>query len=102
MNQTGIRWGFTFLVTDNRLGKDARLKLLVSATEMYLTGEKERPVESEAYEGRLFTNGEFGLIGTVGGMKFRAEIDTDDGRAVLSFLVNEQTPSRQLAADSLN
>jgi hypothetical protein len=102
MKHRGIRWGFTFLLTDNRLSKEARFRLLANATEMYLNGEKERPIESDDYEGRLCTNGEFGLIGTVSGMKFRAEIDTDDGRAVLSFLVNEQTSSPHQAADSLN
>jgi len=102
MEHMGIRWGFTFLLSDNRLSKEARTQLLVNATEMYLLGEQERAIESDDYEGRLYTEGVFGLIGTLGGLKFHAEIDTDDGRAKLSFLVNEQTPSRHQAQDSLN
>ena len=49
MKHRGIRWGFTFLLTDNRLSKEARFRLLANATEMYLNGEKERPIESDDY-----------------------------------------------------
>jgi len=90
------------LLTDNRLDKEARLQLLIHATEMYLGGEAERQVEGEYYEGCLYNTGEFGVIGTLGGVKFRAELDTDEGRAVLQFLVNEQSRSLYMTPDNLN
>jgi len=79
------------LRTDTRLSEDQREYLLVKATIMYLNEEKRKRVKTDEFEGVIYTEGKYGMIGSFGGLEFRAEIDTDGGKAKLSFLVSERT-----------
>ena len=76
-------------------------ELMVQAVKMYLAGENERKVKGPEYDGRLYTEQRYELIGTMGGQRFDADLDTSRGHDHASFLVNEQTQGAG-AAISLN
>jgi hypothetical protein len=101
----GIRWGFTFLLGNSLISNEEKLKLVTEATLLYFKGADRIPVAGEGYEGVLFTNHEWKVIGGFSGQQFDAEIDTeaDEGKIRLRFLVSEQTLRQgQAAAASLN
>ena len=67
MEHLGIRWGYVFLRSANYLNSEEFSELMVQAVEMYLAGEPERKVKHESYEGRLFTEGRYEVMGGLGG-----------------------------------
>ncbi len=91
MEHQGIRWGYVFLRAPNFLSGDDRESLMTTAVEMYLAGEPERDVKAEGYEGRVYTDQRFEMLGELGGQRFDAELETMQGRDTATFLVNEQT-----------
>ncbi len=91
MEHQGMRWGYVFLRAPNFLSGEDRDSLMTTAVEMYLSGEPERDIESEGYEGRVYTERRFEMLGEFGGQRFDAEIETARGRDTATFLVNEQT-----------
>ena len=101
LEHKGIRWGYVFLKASSYLSTEQFHELMVQAVEMYLAGEIERTVKGAEYEGRLYTEQRYELIGTIGGQRFDADLETSRGRDNASFLVNEQT-QRAGAAISLN
>jgi hypothetical protein len=91
LEHNGLRWGYVFLKASSYLNTDEVQELMIQAVEMFLAGETERNVKGSEYEGRLFTEQRYELIGTMGGQRFDADIETSRGRDKASFLVNEQT-----------
>ena len=91
MEHQGIRWGYVFLRAPIYLNNDDRNHLMTTAVEMYLAGEDERNVEGAEYEGRLYTEQRFEMLGAFGGQRFDVDLDTSHGRDTATFLVNEQT-----------
>ena len=79
--------------TARYLQEDDRTNLMMQATEMYLTGEEERTVKGPNFEGRLYTEKRYELLGQFGGQRFDAELETAYGQDEATFLVNEQTRS---------
>ena len=101
LEHNGIRWGYVFLKASSYLGTDELQDLMVLAVEMFLAGETERNVKGSEYEGRLYTEQRYELIGTMGGQRFDAALEPSRGHDNASFLVNEQ-PKGVGAAISLN
>ena len=93
----GIRWGYTFLRTASHVTREEITDLMLQATEMYLTGQEERKVKSPNFEGKLYTERRYELIGEFGGQRFDAELDTAYGKDSAVFLVSEQTEGKGLA-----
>ena len=91
LEHKGIRWGYVFLKASSYLEQEEFQELMVQAVEMYLSGEEQRNVKGSEYEGRLYTEQRYELIGTIGGQRFDADLETTRGRDNASFLVNEQT-----------
>ena len=91
LEHMGIRWGYTFLHTTSHIPREDITDLMIQATEMYLSGEEERDVKGPDFEGKLYTERRYELLGTIGGQRFDAELDTTYGRDSATFLVNEQT-----------
>ena len=91
MEHLGIRWGYVFLRASNHLSPEEFNELMVQAVEMYLAGESERSVKHDSYEGRLYTEGRYEVMGGLGGQRFDADLETIYGRDQATFLVNEQT-----------
>ena len=91
LEHNGIRWGYVFLKASSYIGQEEFQELMVQAVEMYLAGETERNVKISEYEGRLHTEQRYELIGTIGGQRFDAVLETSRGKDNASFLVNEQT-----------
>ena len=91
MEHKGIRWGYVFLRAPSVLSGEDREKLMTTAVEMYLSGEEERDVESVGFEGRVYTERRFEMLGEFGGQRFDVELETTQGRDTGTFLVNEQT-----------
>jgi hypothetical protein len=98
-----LRWGFTFLLGNSSVKNNEKLKLVAQATALYLTGEDRVEVSGEGYEGVLFTNHEWKVIGGFSGQQFEAEMETegDECKIRLRFLVSEQT-LQQGQAHSVN
>ncbi|HCL25456.1 MAG TPA: hypothetical protein DHW65_03805 [Dehalococcoidia bacterium] len=90
LEHKGIRWGYVFLKASSYLKQEEFQELMVQAVEMYLAGEEQRNVKGSEYEGRLYTEQRYELIGTIGGQRFDADLETTRGRDNASFLVNEQ------------
>ncbi|MDA1127598.1 MAG: hypothetical protein O2913_02725 [Chloroflexi bacterium] len=101
LEHKGSRWGYVFLKASSYLNTDEFHELMVQAVEMFLAGELDRNVKGSEYDGRLYTEQRYELIGTMGGQRFDADLDTSRGRDHASFLVNEQTQGAG-AAISLN
>jgi len=88
-----VRWGFTFLMGSSLLSHEEKLELIARATQLYLTGEERAEVSGAGYEGVLYTNREWKVIGGFSGQQFDATLDSDadSGQLRLRFLVSEQT-----------
>tara|TARA_B100001029_G_C14972165_1_gene400886 strand:+ start:297 stop:605 length:309 start_codon:yes stop_codon:yes gene_type:complete len=91
LEHKGMRWGYVFLKSPTHLDKDDVFDVMRDAVEMYLDGERERDLKESFYEGKLYTQNKYELIGALGGQRFDAEIETNKGKDVLTFLVSEQT-----------
>ena len=90
---TGVRWGFTFLMGNSLISNEDKLDLVAKATLLYLKGEDRADVAGDGFEGILYTNHEWKVIGGFSGQQFDAilDSDTDEGKLRLRFLVSEQT-----------
>jgi hypothetical protein len=88
-----VRWGFTFLMGNSLLSNDDKLELVAKATMLYLNGEERTEVSGSGYEGVLYTNHEWKVMGGFSGQQFDAviESDLDEEKLRLRFLVSEQT-----------
>jgi hypothetical protein len=89
----GARWGFTFLIGNSLLNNDDKLDLVAKATLLYLNGEERVEVSGSGFEGVLYTNHEWKVIGGFSGQQFDAVLETDKKKEKLQlrFLVSEQT-----------
>jgi len=96
---TDIRWGFTFLMGNSLISNKDKLDLVAKATLLYLNGEDHAEVSGEGFEGVLYTNHEWKVIGGFSGQQFDAilDSDTDEGKLRLRFLVSEQTLGQGMA-----
>lgn len=91
LEHMGIRWGYVFLRASSHLSEDDIKYLMTQSVEMYLEGEDERNVKGDNYQGKLFTESKYEVLGEFGGQRFDAEMDTIYGRDKTTFLVSEQT-----------
>ena len=89
----GVRWGFTFLMGTSLISNDEKLDLVAKATLMYLNGEERTEVSGNGFEGVLYTNHEWKVVGGFSGQQFDAILDSDADKEKLRlrFLVSEQT-----------
>jgi hypothetical protein len=85
-----IRWGYIFLEKSSKINYEDNLGLVSQAVDMHLKGEFERKIKEDNYEGILY-RGKFALVGTFGGIKYHAEIETNRGKTNTSFIVSERT-----------
>ncbi len=91
LEHLGMRWGYVFLRASSHLAEDDVMQLMTQAVEMYLQGEDERNVKGSNYDGKLYTERKYELLGEFGGQRFDADMDTIYGRDKTTFLVSEQT-----------
>jgi hypothetical protein len=91
LEHMGIRWGYVFLRAASYIPEDEAKELMVQAVEMYLQGDAERNIKSSSFEGKLYTEQKYELLGEFGGQRFDAELETIYGRDKATFLVSEQT-----------
>lgn len=91
LEHLGIRWGYVFLQAASHIGTEEIHDLMVQAVEMYLAGEEERKIGKSEFEGRLFTERRYEIIGDLGGQRFDVELETPYGRDKAAFLVSERT-----------
>jgi hypothetical protein len=96
---TGIRWGFTFLMGHSRISNQDKQALVAKATLLYLNGEDRAEISGDGFEGVLFTNHEWKVLGGFSGQQFEAVIESDaeEGKLRLRFLVSEQTLRQGMA-----
>jgi len=80
-----------FLRAASHIGEEEAKEIMVQAVEMFLVGEEERNIKSSGFEGRLYTEMRYEIIGSLGGQRFDADLETPFGRDKASFLVSEQT-----------
>jgi hypothetical protein len=91
LEHNGMRWGYVFLRAASHIGEEEALVIMEQAVEMFLVGEEERNIKSSGFEGRLYTEMRYEIIGSLGGQRFDADLETPYGRDKASFLVSEQT-----------
>ncbi|MCH2504286.1 MAG: hypothetical protein VYE19_01420 [Chloroflexota bacterium] len=91
LEHKGMRWGYVFLRAASHIGEEEALVIMEQAVEMFLVGEEERNIKSSGFEGRLYTEMRYEIIGSLGGQRFDADLETPYGRDKASFLVSEQT-----------
>ena len=80
-----------FLRAASHIGEEESKEIMVQAVEMFLVGEEERNIKSSGFEGRLYTEMRYEIIGSLGGQRCDADLETPFGRDKASFLVSEQT-----------
>ena len=80
-----------FLRAASHLGEEEALVIMEQAVEMFLVGEEERNIKNSGFEGRLYTEMRYEILGSLGGQRFDADLETSYGRDKASFLVSEQT-----------
>jgi len=80
-----------FLRAASHIGEEEALVIMEQAVEMFLVGEEERNIKNSGFEGRLYTEMRYEIIGSLGGQRFDADLETPYGRDKASFLVSEQT-----------
>ena len=80
-----------FLRAASHIGEEEAKEIMVQAVDMFLVGEEERNIKSFGFEGRLYTEMRYEIIGSLGGQRFDADLETPFGRDKASFLVSEQT-----------
>jgi len=99
---TAVRWGYTFLMGTSLLSDEEKLDLVAKATIMYLNGEERTEVSGAGYEGVLYTNHEWKVVGGLSGQQFDAilESESDEEKLRLRFLVSEQTLRQGMAYSS--
>ena len=63
------------------------------AADMYFSGEQERRILIDGYQGLLSTEQEWSVLGCFSGQGFYAELWPEEGeeKIKLSFLISEQT-----------
>jgi hypothetical protein len=91
LEHKGMRWGYVFLRAASHIGEEEALVIMEQAVEMFLVGEEERNIKSSGFEGRLYTEMRYEILGSLGGQRFDADLETPYGRDKASFLVSEQT-----------
>ena len=91
LEHKGIRWGYVFLRAASHLDADGLHDLMLQAVEMFLAGEEERQVKGGSFDGKLRTEMRYEIIGSLGGQRFDAELETAYGHDTATFLVSEQT-----------
>jgi len=80
-----------FLRAASHIGEEEALVIMEQAVEMFLVGEEERNIKNSGFEGKLYTEMRYEIIGSLGGQRFDADLETPYGRDKASFLVSEQT-----------
>ena len=88
-NYNGRRWGFAFFQGDSRLGVEGLDEIVLHAVNMHLKDEKRSEIKNNNYEGVVYTNNNYELLGSFGGKRFDAELDTNKGKVKLRFLITE-------------
>ncbi|MFP6635046.1 MAG: hypothetical protein VCB79_03865 [Dehalococcoidia bacterium] len=91
LEHKGMRWGYVFLRAASHIGEEEALVIMEQAVEMFLVGEEERNIKNSGFEGKLYTEMRYEIIGSLGGQRFDADLETPYGRDKASFLVSEQT-----------
>jgi len=91
LEHMGIRWGYVFLHGAVHIGGDEIKDLMAQAVEMYMAGEEERNIKCSGFEGKLSTERKYEVIGSLGGQRFDAKLETPHGQDQAAFLVNEQS-----------
>ena len=91
LEHMGLRWGYVFLQAATHIDGDEVKDLMAQAVEMYLAGEEERKIKGPNFEGKLYTQRKYEIIGSLGGQRFDADLETAHGKDTASFLVNEQS-----------
>jgi hypothetical protein len=91
LEHSGIRWGYVFLHGALHINGDEVRYLMLQAVEMYIGGEEERDVKCSGFEGKLYTERRYEVIGSLGGQRFDAKLETPHGQDQAAFLVSEQS-----------
>jgi hypothetical protein len=75
--------------SDKILSRRQKANLISEALDMFGSRESEREIKTDSLEGRVRTNGKYYVLGSFAGQHYEAEVETDWGKAKLSFLVKE-------------
>ena len=78
------------LKIDGRVPYLIRENLARQAVEMYYLDIESYKIKEEEIEGRIYTKGEHASIGGFAGQVFHAEVETNTGRANLSFIISSR------------
>ena len=91
LEHLGVRWGYVFLRAASYMSEEDVKDLMTQAVEMYLKGEDERLVKGASFDGKLYTDQKYEILGAFGGQRFDADLETIRGKDKATFLVSEQT-----------
>ncbi len=69
------------------LSEEVRDVLLAKARQMALDRKKRLNIKSPVCEGVVYTQWKYGSMGTISGVEFTAEIVTNTGETMVTFLV---------------
>lgn len=72
--------------TTFRMTEESARVLMQAAFEMTQTGARERSIKGPLIEGKVTTENVHAALGTYGGVVFQAEVDTELGKGMVSFI----------------
>jgi len=78
---------YCFLSVCGYLDWISKIELVCTAVDMFDEDDTRRNLSTDDYEGIIRTSGDCFCVGTFYGQKFEAEVDTEEGKATLAFLV---------------
>jgi capsid protein len=82
--------GLYCLMSEMNVSEDLANMLMHTAIAMIQNGRKTRmPFKLEHAEGVIETTYKYALLGTIGGYRFRATVETDAGTRTVNYIVRD-------------
>lgn len=85
------RWGYIFVDPNGKVPYSDLMDILRLALDLYPKRHAKADFKGEYCEGQVRKTSRYQALGSFTGLRFEAEMDTDKGKANLSFLVKEYT-----------
>lgn len=85
-----FRGFYCLMVSGKPIDDEVSTQLYVAACRMFDGGNNRKKLSGANYEGVLTTEFEYVSMGSIGGTRFRAEIETDSGTTRVDFVVHDR------------
>ncbi len=81
---------FCVMLQGRALTDQARNALVKAACELFQKEKAEKKIKTKDLDGKVKTDGQYAGMGSVFGMRFYADIESEGGRSKVDFIVRTQ------------